>query len=437
MNSMMTTEPNITPDSHHHAASDTAIRYFFRRSVLFTAGLLLLIGMSNALINPYLMFNGPTIKGINEWVTENYYRQLIFKPYQLRQQKPTSIILGSSQAGVALNPEQLPQPAYNLAIGGATAYHHHRLLQEAFANQPAPQQIILELPFFAFNSSDPNNHAAADRSFENRLRITVENRPNSTYFFHAANEILSSLVSWDTTRASIRMISKQKEIGSKQRGSFIQDRNGQWIQQLAPGIKNRTIMENSWRKTVFNDWLPAPEHRYTLPADDSGPLSYYRQNLRMLYANHTRSTLLIAPLHVSLLLALQEVGLWPEFQRWKHTLTRINAEEAERAGQPPFPLWDYANINPQTCEDIALDNDSRVRSQWFNDSAHASPAFGEMVLQEIQSGHSKTGRLLQAATVNATLTADNIALDVYRESHPVLIKTVHDALKQHTDIPVP
>ena len=124
-----------------------------------------LIASINWLINPFLMFNAPILPNINEFATECYYKQMVFKPYQLRDIKPRSIIIGASHAGIAFNPDNLPQPAYNLAIGGASSYINFRLLQEAVSSNEQLDNVILETPFFGFNSDDPNNLPNHDSQF--------------------------------------------------------------------------------------------------------------------------------------------------------------------------------------------------------------------------------------------------------------------------------
>jgi hypothetical protein len=390
---------------------------YIRQTLLIALLLTGCVAVGNWLANPYLMFSAPIIKGINEWITENYYKQLQFKPYQLHQIKPRSIVIGASQAGVAFNPDLLPQPAYNLAVGGSTSYMHWRLLQETIASNPSLDTVILETPFFAFNSSDPANQPEQDKALENRLAIDKSGNNNPLQLAYAAQEILSSLISWDVTRASLRMIGKQRDVADKKRGSFIQLRNGQWIQQPPPDTSTARIIENSWKKSIYNDWLPAPKHIYTLPDNNSNALAYYRQGLQLLYSRHINTSIVIAPLHASLLIALRETNLWPTFQQWKKALVTINEEEAHKAGKPAFPVLDYAVINEYTSENLPLDK-STARLAWFNDSMHPSPAFGDLMLQEILGGALVYGRAMNSATIDAMLASDDSQLARYTALHP-------------------
>ena len=403
------------------------MKNYFKNTLLLTALLISMTAVFNGIVNPYLMFNSPVIKNVNEWITENYYKQLLFKIYQLHAIKPVSIILGASQSGVAFNPESLPQPAYNLSVGGSTSYIHYRLLQEAIYSNPHLQVAILETPFFAFNRSDSNNQPDHDLALENRLNLHADGSINRFQPIYASQELFSSLISWDVTRASLRMITKQQDVASKQRGSFIQLRNGQWIQQTPPTVKTAQLIENSWRKSIFNDWLPAPDYQYILPDSHQNAFLYYRKNLQLLYNNNIDTKIVIAPLHASLHIALQETGLWQTFQQWKQNLVSINEEEAKLAGKHPFPIYDYAIINDLTSEEIPS---STQRMKWFNDSMHPSPALGDIILNEILHNAVEKGRKLDSTNFD-NLTDDETTLNIYISKHKDQQRTINHLIQNN------
>lgn len=406
---------------------------YLKTSFALAAALLALFAGINWLVNPYLMFNPPVLPGINELVTECYYKQLLYKPHQLAQIHPRSLILGASRAGVALDPDQLPQPAYNLAVGGATAYINYRLLQQALNGATADtplDTVILETPFFAFNADDPNNAPGRDIQFEQRLAVKADNHPNRLSVYHVFNDSLSSLLSWESFRASLHMLEKQAKVKSGQRGSFIQRRNGQWIQQYPPNTDTYVLFENSWKKFLYNEWFPEPGHTFALynklyDASGHGPLDYYRASLHLLYQRNIPTTVVIAPVHASLLLALREAGLWAQFEQWQAELVRINAEEAAQAGREPFALLDYTGLNSYTTDIIPDPQHNRLHSHWFNDSAHASPEFGNLVLREILSGNPAIGQRMDTTNVETINAERRRALDQYAQQHADIAATIH------------
>lgn len=393
-------------------------KYF--TSSLILALLLLGVVMSfNWLVNPYLLFNPPVIKGVNEIATENFFKQLLFKPYQLHRIKPRSIIVGTSHAGIAFNPDMLEQPAFNLAVGGSSSYINYRLLQEALQANPHLEQVILEVPLFAFNAFDPHNLPGNDPEFEQRLSVAADNKPNFTRDAYMTSDMISSLTSWESTRSSFRLLRKQDLVTSGKRSSFIQYRNGQWLQQQAPNTSTRQYFENSWKKFLHDEWFPAPHFAFALTANDQSPgLLYFQQSLALLYQQGVDTTIVMAPMHASLLVALQECGLWNTYEQWKKELVRINQQEALSAKREPFVMVDYTSLNAYTMIALPTDPSSTQRLPWFDDSAHASAAFGKRILTELQTDKIEIGKALSANTLENYLIQQRTAVEQYAKQHP-------------------
>jgi hypothetical protein len=404
------------------------MKSYIKITSLLTLICCLLIASINWLINPFLMFNAPVLPNINEFATECYYKQMVFKPYQLRDIKPRSIIIGASHAGIAFNPDNLPQPAYNLAIGGASSYINFRLLQEAIGNNGHLENVILETPFFGFNSDDPNNLPNQDSQFEGRLIYTENLKTNPAFVGYFISDKLSSILSWESLRASLRMLRKQHNVGNKNRSSFIEKHNGQWIQQPSTNTSTWTLFENSWRKFLYDEWFPAPRRTFTFSPDDA-PVNYYRQSLKLLYAHDMNTNIVIAPLHGSLLIALHEAGLWQDFEIWKTTLARINEEEAASAGKKPFPLWDYAAINTYTAQALPEQHNNTTRLSWFNDSAHASPQLGDVILQELGGTATPVGIQLHNSNITQHLEQSSTKLENYKAQHPELQAAIQQLIQ--------
>jgi hypothetical protein len=409
---------------------DIAIPEFFRNSLVLAFLLLGLIVSFNWLVNPYLLFNPPTIKGVNEVATENFFKQLLFKPYQLHEIRPRSVIIGTSHAGIAFNPDLLPPPAFNLAVGGSSSYINYRLIQEALQANPALEQLILETPLFAFNALDPNNLPGHNPEFERRLSVTTNHQRNLFRIGHVTSDHLAALISWESTRSSFRMMKKQGRVKSGKRGSFIQYKNGQWSQQQAPHTSTRQYFENSWKKFLHDEWFPAPHYSFTLVANGKSPgLDYFQRSLALLYQNGVNTTITIAPMHASLLVALQESGLWNTYEEWKRELVHINQQEALNAKREPFMIADYTRLNAYTTLALPADPKSTQRLPWFNDSAHASENFGSLILTDIQQGTIELGQTLTPESIEIYLAEQRLAVQQYADQHPEQRKIIRGLIE--------
>jgi len=407
--------------------------HYTTKLFIITACLLTLIAGFNWLANPYLLFNSPDIEGFNKIKTEPFYKQLVFKPYQIKSQPYRTVIFGSSRAGIALDPEQLPdryQPAYNASIGGATSYINYRLLQQSLLQKnQAPEHVILETAFFSFNRFSQMNTPERDPLFENRIQGRYDGSSNPFFLPQKTFDYFVTLLSWDSVRASLRMLSKQQSVAEKQRGSFIQKNNGQWLQQAPPKQFTSTLYDGSLEKFLYKEWFPAPKKAFQLQGKNdkaNKPLLYYRQSLRTLYEHNIHTSVVILPVHSNLLVSLEQSGLQAKFEKWKRQLVNINQEEAKRAKQTPFSIWDFAFAHPQASEAVPLDQQSHQRLQWFNDSAHPSPLFGNQVMQQIvENKKSNAGYAITEENIEQKLMEQKHLLQRYKKQHPEQIENIN------------
>ena len=83
----------------------------------------------NYIVDPYGIYNTNFFKN----KPFSYSQMRIVKAVKTKYIKPNSIILGTSRAEVAINPnhEYFIKPAYNLAVSGSTLYESKLFLKNA------------------------------------------------------------------------------------------------------------------------------------------------------------------------------------------------------------------------------------------------------------------------------------------------------------------
>ena len=416
-------------------------KHYSLKICTLTFFLLGLLSAFNWYANPYLLFNSPKKENFNALKTEPFYKQLLFKPRQINEKQAKSIIFGSSRAGIAFDPDLLPQPAYNASVGGASAYINYRLLQQALANEKKPEQIIFEVAFFSFNHFSKMSSPNRDVYFENRIKVKADNTHNPLFLGQKLFDNLISLASWDSLRASLRMINKQESVKNKKRGSFIQKENGQWIQQTPPSHLTSSLYSKSLEKFLYKEWFPAPHKKFSLSENTkNSPLEFYRQSMHLLYKHNIKTIIVISPMHANLLFSLKRAGLWEDFEQWKKTLLAINIKEARRTQQTPYLLWDFSYTHPLSSERVPIQgqnkgqNEIKVQNEkrltWFNDSAHASPLLGALIIKRLLEIPSEGllsegfGYPLQTDTIDEKLIEQQSLLVNYELGHPQQIKHI-------------
>ncbi|SFI02032.1 hypothetical protein [Bradyrhizobium sp. cf659] len=119
------------------------------------------------LVDPYYVFGTPDIPGIN--VVRPRYESHVpaVKPYQVRRIKPDAVILGSSRAEVALDPQHpgwADKNVFNFGLPSATSYEV--MLAFLHAQSVAPlKQAVIGLDFFGFNIFFPRDQAYLEGRF--------------------------------------------------------------------------------------------------------------------------------------------------------------------------------------------------------------------------------------------------------------------------------
>ncbi|TFV38246.1 hypothetical protein E4K66_17780 [Bradyrhizobium frederickii] len=119
------------------------------------------------LVDPYYVFGTPDIPGIN--VVRPRYENHVpaVKPYQVRRIKPEAIILGSSRAEVALDPQHPGWSGKNVFnFGQPSATSYEVMLAFLHAQSVAPlKQAVIGLDFFGFNIFFPRDQAYLESRF--------------------------------------------------------------------------------------------------------------------------------------------------------------------------------------------------------------------------------------------------------------------------------
>ncbi len=385
----------------------------------------------NWLLNPFLLFDSPEIDGINKLKTEIFFANQLTKPHTIKQQKPHSIILGTSRAGSSLNPSSPQLNAmniYNLATPGASPYVIFRLYQHAMANAEI-KSVILCIDFFMFNDARGNKLPGYDKSFESRLDTLVDDSPATTWPQYLRDDIVT-LTSWSTIQSSWATLNKQKSFASQEKGGVLQQKNGFWIQQqpkssLYPNIFSKTA------ETYFSQqWFVGDKKEFRLSpidGDDTTTFYYFRQLLLELYKHDIETKIVILPPHAYLLEALSVAGLWDEFEEWKKRLIIINDQQALLFNKAPYNLWDFAGFNNISEEPIPASSTGDHPMQWYIDAAHPNAAAGEIVIAKIfgapikNSNLDNFGRQLTSESIDAHLEQIRHERQLYRDQHPQLL----------------
>jgi len=198
-------------------------------------------------------------------------------------------------------------------------------------------------------------------------------------------------------------------------------------QYIKDGEGHRKLMKLSETSYLSYTYLPPPSCDYDF-SPTNGRLPQLEE-IRAIFARAHRERitlkLLISPSHARQWETLAAAGLWHKWEEWKHRLVKMNEEEAQRAGQPPFPLWDFSGYHTISTETVPALGDTTTMMHWYFDSSHYTPATGDLVLDRIFNYRSPErtvpndfGILLTSQNIESHLARIRADREHYRLTHP-------------------
>jgi len=400
-----------------------AFKRFNARLAWITGGVLIGVIVINAVINPFNLFEGLRITGINDYKYELPRNSRLSKAVDLRRFHPDCLVLGSSRAQFGIDPSHPAWEncrAYNLALAAGGLYETMRYFQQAALLQ-RPKEAVISLDLFMMNV-----YRGPQGGFqEERLMTNPDGSPNPQWRRTYAYDIFSNLLSWYSLKASSRTLFPRSP--RQVRGP----ENGYWEFRhdsvITPSRRTRReAFRRSEQAFLTEHWFPAPRRRFATRDPESGKDAYndLRTILRLAHQHETRLFLCVSPSHARQWEALLQAGLWNEFENWKRMLVRVNDEEAKRAGRTPFAVWDFSGYNTYTTEEVPAEDSPENDMRWYWESSHFKKELGDHVLNRVL-GYRTTdpvtapdfGVRLDARNIEAHLAAVRAAQRRWQRTH--------------------
>jgi hypothetical protein len=224
---------------------------------------------------------------------------------------------------------------------------------------------------------------------------------------------MEALFSWRQLRHSVDTLRSQALFGPGKVGLMYLQDDGFWQSVVPRGQRQRKLFRRVEANYRNNIWRPGGRDCFELAAQAGFyQLGYLQQLLSQAHVQGVEMRVYFSPIHARLQESMRAVGLWEKFEQVKREVTAINARVAAERGVKPFPLWDFSGYSRITTETVPSLEDSKTRMRFFFDPTHATPATGQLILDQIFSKAGKTaapsvfGRRLTPDSVEAILAGD-------------------------------
>jgi hypothetical protein len=407
-------------------------RQFTRTFFIATLLMFFTAVLTNVVIDPFAIFDTPSLVGWNEMKPAAWGRPDIHKTFAVRALTPDALIFGTSRAEVGINPRHsafVGLKPYNLAVSGANMAQIAKYYDHARIVAP-PRLLVVGLDFHAFNVYNNGRNDIDEMMFARET---------------AWEPVLLPLrkakvaIGWQTLLNSMNTLDVQRQVKAHR---WTKDGRG----QVNPASVEANIIELGSQRNLFtavekrdvhDEYLTGPRHEFALGLDrHDSPMESLRRIVREAYLNNMDVRFFISPVHARRLEVIRGLNLWGAFEDWKRTLVTMMEAEAKVAGSHSFPLWDFSGYNDITTETVPADDDSKTRMRWYWESSHYRTETGDMILNRMfqiapsePAQSNDFGVLLNRATLEAHLSGIRLARQRYAQQRPQEVAEVMDLLR--------
>ena len=372
----------------------------------------------NVFVDPYGILNTPSVAGLTEQKVAAADWPRLAKPYRIEAVHPASLVLGSSNVDVGINPSSdawpaKDRPVFNLAIDGASPDVQLDFLKHAFVRS-SPKLVLIGLSFedsFEFPSTGRALSAtvASQFSYQSRLRVMPDGQPNPSYDHAHLLDLVFATLSFQALSDSISTLLNQNDPGATYQTNLGQNNGGKfgrWARN--EGFYSLVMDKDRDKAPQFIRWAKSRQTQ----VKPVGEAVHFAQ------AHGARVVVFIMPGYVDKLELFRQAGLTGRFLEWKAEVAATVAQAA--LGGEPVSLWDFSGYSQYTTEPLPGPGDTKTVMQWTWEPIHFRPALGELLVRRMlgTGGPDDLGQLVTANTLQAQQAEFLQQQEKWVASHP-------------------
>ena len=381
--------------------------------VTLLAPLVVLAGIAavNRLIDPYQIFSAEP-QGTHADKPALHANMRLHKAFQVRLQKPDTLILGSSKAIQGLPTQHAlfaDGRVYNLSMPLASMKELTYLLRHANAVEPT-RQVVLALDFLSFNALARTDGPAAGflparlAGHELSRRTPIEDYLAATISLDA---LLASLDAWKARKSEAPVAVGDKSPEHR----VMTGRGGRLDNEIRSRLNDGGHRSNTLKIEEFFTnavYLPTPHRQFSFESSDESSLYWFEQFLRTLHQNNIAASVFISPSHARLNELIDAAGLWPLYEQWKRRMLALSIQVSREYNQEPYALWDFSAPGEITTEPFPEAGDSDYQMRYYYESIHFNQHTGTLLLDSLHNKPDSPSATLPVNTFGQRLTAENI-----------------------------
>ncbi len=408
-------------------------RLLFQNYIRLFGGSLLLsaLGVLSFIlvIDPYGLFQLIDLPGLNTSKPRMYRNARMVKAHYVTNAKPHGLIMGSSRADLGLNAGVaekigISNPVFNSSLPSARIREVYAYLRHAHG-EGGLHQVVIGLDFFMF---DPN--VPYEPGFE-KGRLALNS--NGSVWLQLTKDYLRAFFSYDALEAAIYTLRHQGEYAVSYLENGSQDPRSRQLKLNEKG-GHRTAFKAALRETVTSRDGIAALHYAPSSLEQNEELTVFYEMLRFCQDEGIHLYLAISPSHALWLQAIWELGVWPDYERWKRDLNNVVEQvRAEAAGNAALELWDFSGFSEIHKEEPPAEGNQDAVMRWYWEASHYKHETGNLVLFRLMNtptiGIPKGfGIRLSHENINQHLRLLNKDRELYFQEHPEAVRLLWEVL---------
>ena len=380
-------------------------------------------------VDPYGILGTPRIPGLTADKPAAADWPRLTKSYMVERVQPATILLGSSNVDVGIDPDSpawpaASRPVFNLAIDGAGPQTQFEYLQHALVTT-SPKLVLVGVSFEDALSypPDPARRLSADNaaqwSYEERLRTRPNGEPNPDYGLARLKDLAFATLSLKAVRDSILTLVDQGDRFATYQTAHGQNDGGKFLRWAVSEGQYSLFLDKDRQKTrEFARWRRQPMTEVA-PVGDL---------IRLAQRHGVRVIVFIIPSHAEELEIWRQLGMTPFYQAWKADLAGV-VEAAETADNP-VPLWDFSGFPEYTTEKVPAPGDLSTTLKWIWEPIHFRPQLGTLMVERMVDGTGPEGlgARLTTADLPGRLQAYAEAQSAWVAEHPADVARIADVV---------
>ncbi|AYJ77660.1 hypothetical protein [Aliarcobacter cryaerophilus] len=308
----------------------------------------------NYIVDPYNLYKTNLLKNKPK---EFEYMRLV-KAINVEEIKPYSIVLGTSRAEMAIDPEHeyFIKPSYNLANAGSTMYETKYYLKEAIL-QGKLKKVLLVADWRMFNDVNMKQVADFETYFENR-------------------NIYKYLLNYKVFEDSLFTIKNQNKLSLHKSNGQMTDRYVNDV-LLAHGGQYKTMLaeEKNYYKNFTNN------NSYKDTKKDS--FEDFKEILQMCYRNNIKLDIIFGPSHIRQWEAFDYYHGYETFLKWKKDIVLFVEKIGLEENKIPFNILDFSVYHRLTAENVPKEPEQRM--EFHFEGSHYTNKLGLIVLDRLSN----------------------------------------------------